>query len=311
MMDPVNGMLLAAGRGERMEPLSTVIPKPALEVLDRPLLASPLAHLRRAGCERIVVNLHRHPEMVAAAARDADGDLAFSWEPDLLGGAGGLAAARPLLGRGAVLVGNADVWGDLDLAPLLAAGGEQTAVLALVRHPDPARWSSVLLDHAGHVQAFLRPGAPQEGERYLFTGFQLIGAGVLAELPAPPAGMSVVWEALRPRGALLGVVVQGSWHEVGTPWAYRELVTRPLVQGSWVHPQAAVLKGARIVCSAVGAGCRVGADVSVSESVLTAGAAVDGGCELQRCVVAGPVTLTGAGRVSEALILPQGRFPLR
>lgn len=311
MMDPVNGMLLAAGRGERMEPLSTVIPKPALEVLDRPLLASALAHLRRAGCERMVVNLHRHPEMVAAAARDAGGDLVFSWEPDLLGGAGGLAAARSLLGRGAVLVGNADVWGDLDLAPLLAAGQEQTAVLALLRNPDPARWSSVLLNDAGQVQKILPPGAPQEGERYLFTGFQLIGAGVVAELPASPTGMSVVWEALRPRGALRGVVVQGSWHEVGSPGAYRELVIRLLAQGSWVHPQAAVMEGARIVCSAVGAGCRVGADATVSESVLTGAAAVEGGCELHRCVVAGSVTLTGAGTVLEKLILPQGRFALR
>ena len=166
--------------------------------------------------------------------------------------------------------------------------------------------------HAGHVQAFLPPGAPQEGERYLFTGFQLIGAGVLAELPAPPAGMSVVWEALRPRGALLGVVVQGSWHEVGTPWAYRELVTRAPGSGFVGPPTGSGVDEVLASCavpSARGAGwvrtpaCR--------RAFSTAGAAVDGGCELQRCVVAGPVTLTGAGRVSEALILPQGRFPLR
>ena len=61
MMDPVNGMLLAAGRGERMEPLSTVIPKPALEVLDRPLLASPLAHLRRAGCDLLTIGQYLQP----------------------------------------------------------------------------------------------------------------------------------------------------------------------------------------------------------------------------------------------------------
>jgi len=310
-MDEVKGMLLAAGRGERMEPLSTVIGKPALEVLGRPLLTSALAHLRRAGCKRTVINLHRHPEMVAAAARDADGDVVFSWEPDLLGGAGGLAAARSLLGAGPVLVGNADVWGDIDLAPLLAAGQDHTAVLALLRHPDPARWSSVVLDDGGEVQAILPRGAPQDGERYLFTGFQLIGAGVVAALPASPAAMSVLWEALRPRGALRGVVVEGSWHEVGSPTAYRELIIQSLGRGSWVHPQAMVDDGARVLDSAVGAGCRVSADTSVSESVLSAGAAVDGGCELHRCVVAGPVSVAGAGSVSEELILPQGRFPLR
>jgi NDP-sugar pyrophosphorylase family protein len=310
-MDEVNGMLLAAGRGERMEPLSTVIGKPALDVLGRPLLSSALGQLRRAGCDRTVINLHRHPEMVAAAARDAADDAVFSWEPDLLGGAGGLTAARSLLGAGPVLVGNADVWGDLDLAPLLAAGREHAAVLALIRHPDPARWSSVVLDDGGHVRKILPRGAPHEGERFLFTGFQLIGARVVAELPAPPAGMSVVWEELRPRGALRGVVVEGTWHEVGSPTAYRELIIQLLARGSWVHPQALVDDGARVLNSAVGAGCRVAADSSVSESVLSAGAAVGGGCDLRRCVVAGPVSIASAGSVSDELILPQGRFPLR
>jgi NDP-sugar pyrophosphorylase family protein len=311
MMHLVNGMLLAAGRGERMEPLSSVIPKPALEVLGRPLLASALAQLRGAGCERVVVNLHRHPEMVVAAARDAGGELTASWEPELLGGAGGLCAARPLLATGAVLVGNADVWSDLDLAPLLGAGDDGTAVLALLPHPDPARWSSVVLDDGHLVQAFLPPGATHAGERYVFTGFQLIGAAVVATLPAPPAEMPMVWQALLRRGALRGVTVRGGWHEVGTPGAYRELVTWLLGQDSWADPQARVSEGARVQRSAIGAGCRVGADAGVCESVLTAGAAVEGGCELQRCVLAGPVTVSGASTFADTLILPQGRFPLR
>jgi NDP-sugar pyrophosphorylase family protein len=310
-MDPVNGMLLAAGRAARMEPLSTVIPKPALEVLGQPLLTSALTHLRRAGCERTVINLHRHPEIVAAAARDAGGDVVVSWEPDLLGGAGGLAAARSLLGAGPVVVGNADVWADLDLAPLLAAAEQHTTVLALLRHPDPARWSSVVLDDGGVVQTILPHGVPHDAERYLFTGFQLIGARVVAELPASPGGMSVMWEVLRLRGALRGVVVEGSWHEVGSPTAYRELIHQLLASRSWVHPQAVVDEGARVLDSAVGAACRVGADASVSESVLLAGAAVGGGCELHRCVVAGPVRIAHAGSLSGELILPQGRFPLR
>lgn len=311
MMGPVNGMLLAAGRGERMEPLSTFIPKPALEVLGRPLLGGALAQLRRAGCERVVVNLHRHPEMVTAAARDAGRETAFSWEPELLGGAGGLSAARPLLGKGAVLVGNADVWCDLDLAPLLEAGEERTAVLALLPHPDPSRWGSVLLDGDGRVQALLPPGAHHEGERYLFTGFQLMGAEVVAGLPSPPGEMPAVWEALRRRGALNGVLVRGSWHEVGTPAAYRELLARLLGRDSWVHPQAEVAEGANVVRSAVGAGCRVATDAKVLESVLTAGAAILDGCELQRCVLAGPTTVGAAEALSDTLVLPHGRFHLR
>ena len=153
----VKGMLLTAGLGRRMEPLSSVVPKPALEVLGRPLLSSALANLRRAGCAGIVANLHRHPELVAAAARSAGGGtVAFSREPELLGGAGGVAAARPLLGEDDVLVGNGDTWGDLDLAPLLAAQAPGTVALALIPHPDPRRWSSVILGEDGLVTA-VRP----------------------------------------------------------------------------------------------------------------------------------------------------------
>jgi NDP-sugar pyrophosphorylase family protein len=307
MITSLNGMLLAAGRGERMEPLSTVVPKPALDVLGRPLLGSALAHLRRAGCLRVVVNLHRHPDAVAAAARDS-GELSFSWEPDLLGGAGGLCAARPLLGEGAVLVANTDVWSDLDLAPLLAAGADGTVVLALLRHPDPARWSSVVLDGAGHVREILPPGAPSAADRYLFTGFQLFGSGALASLPTGRAEMPTAWDVYRRRGALRGIEVRGTWHEVGTPGAYRTLVTGLVAAEGWVHAQGVVAEGARVRRSAVGAGCRVGANAALDGSVLTSGAAVEAGCELRRCVAAGPVTL--AGSLSDALIVPAGRFPL-
>jgi NDP-sugar pyrophosphorylase family protein len=305
----MNGMLLAAGRGERMEPLSTAIAKPTVEVLGQPLLASAVAHLRRAGCERVVVNLHRHPESVAAAARACGGELAFSWEPELLGSAGGLAAARPLLGGGAVLVANADVWCQLNLAPLLTAQDDETLTMALLPNPDPARWSSVILDDGGRVRALLPPGSPHHGERFLFTGFQLVGGRVLALLPPPPADMPAVWETLRRREALRGVVVSGSWHEAGTPGSYLQLLLELLGHRCWLHPQATVAAGARILRSAIGAGCGVGEGASVCESIVMRGATVAAGCELQRCVVAGPVTVNGA--LSEMQILPQGHFPLR
>jgi NDP-sugar pyrophosphorylase family protein len=311
MMTAMNGMLLAAGYARRMEPLSRMIPKPALEVLGRPLLASALANLRRAGCARTVVNLHRHPEQVAAAARAAGtGEILFSWEPELLGSAGGVAAARPLLGTGPILVGNADTWGDLDLAPLLLAPDDATAVLALVPHPDPARWASVVLDGSGSVAAFVAAGAPGRGERFLFTGFQRLGERVLASLPPPPAEMAAVWEPLRRSGRLRGVIVTGSWREAGSPAAYRDLVIGLLGERSWVHPGAAVADEARIERSAIGAGCRVAAGAVVAGCVLTAGAVARPGCTLRGCVLAGAVTVAGE-TIADTLALPDARVPLR
>ncbi len=308
----MNGMVLAAGWGERMEPLSSVVPKPALEVLGRPLLAGAVSHLSAAGCERIVVNVHRHPDRVAAAVRSAvPGPLSFSWEPELLGSAGGISAARPLLGDGPVLVGNADTWGKVELQALLASADHEHLTMALLPHPDPGRWSSVVLDDDGYVEAFLPPGAAGPGRAYLYSGFQLLGRRVVASLPEPPADMTAVWDRLRRRRGLRGVVVEGTWREAGTPHAYLALVLEALAGEAWVHPQAEASGRATVVRSAVGAGCRVGAGSCVFDSVLTAGAAVDEGCELRGCVVAGSVTVRGVGSVSEALFLPSGRFPLR
>ncbi len=304
-------MLLAAGRGERMEPLSSVVAKPALELLGSPLLASSLANLRRAGCDQIVVNLHRHPEQVAAAARAAGGErVRFSREPELLGGAGGVTAARALLGSGAVLVGNADTWGELDLSALVAARDDAIAVLGLLPHPDPERWGSVVLDDDARVREILPPGRAGTGERLLFTGFQLLGGQVVRELPPPPCEMASVWDALRRDGRLHGVVVHGTWREAGTPSAYRELAIALLDGGTWRHPDAVIGRGARVACSAIGAGCRVAAGATVTGCVVTAGASVDGTCTLTDCVVAGPLRLTGA-TLSGTLILPDCRAPLR
>jgi NDP-sugar pyrophosphorylase family protein len=303
-------MLLAAGRGERMAPLSDVVAKPALEVLGQPLLASAFAALRSARCSRIVTNLHRHPALVAAAARAASGGtVQFTWEPELLGGAGGVAAARPLFDGGPVLVANADVWAQLDLGGLLAPA-DDCATLALLPHPDPERWSSVVLERDGTVSAFLPAAASDRRERFLFTGFQALGARVVRDLPAGHCEMITVWDALRRRGALRGVVVSGIWREAGDPTAYRDLVLALLNGASWVHPHATVAPDVKLSAAAIGAGCRAGAGASVVESVLTAGVCIGPGVQLARCVVAGDLTLEAGTSLSETLVLPRQRMAL-
>jgi NDP-sugar pyrophosphorylase family protein len=307
----MNGMLLAAGRGERMEPLSSLVPKPALEVLGRPLLASALEQLRRAGCERVVVNLHRHPEQVARAARASrPSSPLFSWEPELLGGQGGVAAARPLLGPGPVLVANSDTWTQLDLAPLVAATDENTVVLGLADHPDPRRWSSVVLERDGRVSRFIPPGESHSGGGFVFTGFQILGAKVLESLPPPPGEMAALWDELRGQRRLCGVRLHGRWREAGDPEAYRRLVVELLAGVPWVHPGADVAARAVIENSAVGAGCGIEGGARVIDCVLTAGATVGRGCVLRRCVVAGPVRVARNASHEDALILPQRSVPL-
>ncbi|MGE5235973.1 MAG: sugar phosphate nucleotidyltransferase [Acidobacteriota bacterium] len=305
-------MLLAAGRGERMEPLSSWIPKPALEVLGHPLLASSLQLLGASGCRTVVINLHRHPEDVAAAVRSARPpgvDPIFSWEPELLGSAGGISAARPLLGDGPVLAANADIYTELDLSPVLE-GDEDEIVLAVLPHPDPTRWSSLTLDPRGRVTAVVVPGRAGGQERFLFTGWQRVGAVVLRSLPSPPAEIGRVWDELRRRGALRAAVVAGRWREAGTPAGYRDLVVELLGERSWIHPAATVDPSAVLDTSAVGAACTVGGGARLAGSVITAGASLGPGTRLERCVAAGPVRVPVGTTLADALLLPGGVYPL-
>lgn len=307
----MNGMLLAAGRGQRMEPLSSVVAKPALEVLGEPLLASGLRHLA-ACCEPLVVNLHRHPGQVAASVREVlpGRRVRFSWEPDLLGGAGGVAAARRWFAPGPLLVGNADTLSRLDLTPLRNANDPDGIVLGLLPHPDPAAWSAVRLAPDGRVTSILPAGASGEGEPFLFTGFQILGASVVATLPPPPGEMAPVWRRLREAGRVRGAVLSGWWREAGDPEAYRHLVVSTTSASGWRHPDATVGPGVELVRSAVGRGCSVGAGCRLRDSVVTAGAMLGDGCEIERCVVAGGLRLPGGTRANDALLLPRGRFPL-
>jgi NDP-sugar pyrophosphorylase family protein len=306
-------MLLAAGHGTRMEPLSTFVAKPALPVLGRPLLASSLDHLRAAGCRRIAANLHRHPDQVAAALAAvacAGPPVLLSREETLLGGAGGVAAARGLLGPGPVLVANADIWATLDLAPLLAALAEDAIVLALLPHPAPALWSSVLLEDDGRVAAFVGAGKPVDRAPYLFTGFQLVGGAVVVSLPPPPGEWRLVWLAAKERGALRGAVVSGRWREAGTPAAYRDLVLAELGAAAWVEAGATVAAAASVCRSAVSCRCTVEDAAVVADSVMLAGATIGRGARVERCVIVGPASVAPGEALADALVLPDRREPL-
>ena len=303
-------MLLAAGRGQRMAPLSLVVGKPALDVLGRPLLSAALSCLE-AACRPLVVNLHHRPRQVMAAVRQSlapESPVSFSWEGELLGGAGGVSHATRYFSPGAVITGNADVWTDVSLEPLLRSGCADTVVLALLPHPDPGKWSSVVLNRDGNVTSILPRGVGGGGERYLFTGFQMLGERVVAALPPPPAEMSSVWEPLRREGRLRGVVVEGSWREAGTPEAYRELVVEELGASSFVHPGAEVGRDVTVERSAIGVGCVVGEGCAIVDSVVLHGARVGPGTSLVGSIVAGPVELAAHTRAERELVLPLGRF---
>jgi MurNAc alpha-1-phosphate uridylyltransferase len=135
----MKAMLLAAGRGERMRPITDTLPKPLVQVGGRPLIAWHLAALARAGIREVVVNLSWLGEQVHALLKDGAGfgvHISYSDEgPVPLETGGGIFRALPRLGPGAFLVVNSDIWTDIDFGALAL---EQGAQARLVLIPNPA-----------------------------------------------------------------------------------------------------------------------------------------------------------------------------
>ena len=294
-------MVLAAGRGERMRPLSDVLPKPALPLPDGPVVSSALRVAAAAGACRVTVNLWHLAEPMERALRRLElpgVTIATSREETLMGTAGGLALARDrgLLGRdGPVLVINGDCLLSLELEALLerCATGDDLVTLALMPHPDPDRWSRVVLGEAGTVTAMLPPGEPAPGEApFLYPGVMVVSREALDALPVQPlATPEALWEPARAAGRLGGVVVRGRWREVGTPAGYLEAALDRLGGHSAVDPTASIDPAATVRSTFVGARAGVAAGAVVEESVLACGAAVGAGARVVRSVVLGPVAI--------------------
>jgi NDP-sugar pyrophosphorylase family protein len=291
-------MVLAAGRGERMRPLSDVLPKPALPLIDRPVVASAVRLAMAAGTRRVVVNTwHLAEEMERALSEiELAAPIAMSREIERMGTAGGIALARDrdLLGdRGAVLVVNGDGLLNLDLGPLIhrMESTDDLVSLALLPHLDPTRWSRVALDRTGRVTSIDKPGAPGRGEvPFLYPGVMLVAREALDRLPSRPGGIPEhLWKPALAKGRLGGALVPGHWREVGTPSDYLEAVLGRLDGKGLVHPSATVHPTAAVGSALIGRDARVEAGAVVGASVVAEGASVGPKARVLRSVLLGAV----------------------
>lgn len=292
----IAAMVLAAGCGERMRPLSRVLPKPALPLLGQPVVASAIALAAAAECRRIVVNTWHLAGIMERSLKDIETatPLAVSREPELMGTAGGLALARDrglLGGDGPTLVINGDGLLNLDLKPLFSRmeSSRDLVSLALLPHLDPRAWSRVVLDDNGSVERIMGAGDPEPGEvPFLYPGVMLVSREALNRLEARPGGVPEhLWGPALAEGRLGGVPVSGHWREVGTPPGYLEAVMTRLNGDAAIHPSAEVHESAAIGSALIGRGARIEAGAVVGASVVAEGARVAAGARVLRSVLLG------------------------
>jgi MurNAc alpha-1-phosphate uridylyltransferase len=209
----MKAMLLAAGRGERLRPLTDRLPKPLVPVGGKPLIAWHLDRLADAGCREVVVNVSHLGERIVE--RLGDGAewgvrIAFSREPQPLETAGGMALARGLLGPDPFLLVNGDVYCEVDFARLLRCSlGERLAHLVLVRNPAHHPAGDFTLD-AGKVG-----NAPSP--RYTYAGIAVIAPRLFAGVAAgSKAQLAPLLRAAAERLQVGGELFEGTWLDVGT-----------------------------------------------------------------------------------------------
>ena len=222
---PHTAMIMAAGLGKRMRPLTATRPKPLIEVAGKALLDHVLDRLRAAGVEKVVVNVHYLADALEAhlASRAHGLEVVISDERKLLmETGGGLVQAAPLIDADPFLAINSDnLWidGPADTLKLLASHWDDAKMDALLLLVPQARAQN----HRGHRRLpHGPPGRLRRRERshvapFVFTGIQIMSKRLLRDAPDGPFSTNILWDRAIEEGRCFGAVHQGLWFDVGTP----------------------------------------------------------------------------------------------
>lgn len=225
---PQNAMVLAAGLGLRMRPLTLERPKPLIPILGKPMLDHALDRLEESGVASAVVNSHYKGEMIAdhlkGRARPA---ITLSPEDELLETGGGVKKALPHLGEAPFYAVNADIfWLD----------GPTPALQRLAAHWDPDAMDALLLlmattravgyegrgDYHMDPMGRLTRRAEREIAPFVFAGVQIVKPELFRDTPDGPFSTNLVWNRAQEAGRLFGLAHDGLWYHVGTPDALKE-----------------------------------------------------------------------------------------
>lgn len=220
-----SAMVMAAGLGKRMRPLTATRPKPLVRVAGKPLIDHSLDRIEAAGIGHVVVNVHYLANALEAhlSAQKRAFTIAISDERDLLlETGGGMVKALPQLTGDPILIVNSDnIWTD----------GPQDSIQHLARHWDGGRMDALLLlirqasatGHGGRGDFHMDPSGllsrrkPGRIAPFVYTGVQLISPRLLADAPAGPFSTNILWDRAIAAGRLFGLSHMGQWFDVGSP----------------------------------------------------------------------------------------------
>lgn len=291
----MKGMILAAGHGTRLRPLSYELPKPIVPVLGRPLCSYNMEFLYRAGVREFVLNLHRQPKLIQQRIGGWAGKrigLQYTVEPEILGTGGGIRNAGKLLSGGTFVTANSDTVVRFPFASALAFHRVKQAMATLILFPDPEkRYTPVWVDEDGRISGF---GSDAGGgiRSGFYTGIQILEPELLGRIPEGKSSC-IIREThtplIREGAPIFGFLSSGYFREFGSPADYLNGTLALLSeknQSVYISPRAKIAPGARIGPDAVvEEGASVGEDATVTRAIIWPGAALAAGQELSNAIL--------------------------
>lgn len=310
----MKGMILAAGLGTRLRPLSYELPKPIVPVLGRPLCSYNMEFLFQEGVKTFVMNLHRQPKMIQQRVAGWTGKkirVEYTVEPEILGTGGGIWNASDFLKDGTFVTANSDAVVRFPFSSALAFHREKRALATLVLFPDPdRRYTPVWTDGEGRITGFgsSAGGGNRSG---FYTGFQIVEPALLREIPPgrPTCIIRDTYARLAGSGApLFGFLSSGYFREFGSPADYLNgtlallserpegTLSSPVAGGNpLVAPPVYISPGARIAPNA-----RIGPDAVIEE-----GAVVEEGASVDRAILWQGAVLGAGKSITRAILTPR------
>ncbi|MCA2976939.1 MAG: NDP-sugar synthase [Myxococcaceae bacterium] len=343
----MRAMVLCAGLGTRLRPLTTLWPKPAMPLFGRPLLRYALSSLSQLGVREVAINTHHLPEVMEAVARAEASRAGFSLEVSHEAGAiqgtgGGIRGLSSFLSGGSSVVLNGDVLFAVDLRPIVEAheASKADATMVLLPMPEGETYNAVELDAHRHVRRIAGQGPGGEKlSGWHFTGVHVLSPRVFDFMaPEGPIDINrdVYVKLIEAGGVVRGHVVTETdvyWSDLGTPQRYaathRDVLFGqvPMVRfadaspfvgmlrhglSAWAHPSAR-LGDARVTGPAwFGERVVLGQGVRIGAAVsLGAGVRVGDGAHLNRCAVLDGAEVEGGRLYEDVILAPRGvRVPM-
>jgi NDP-sugar pyrophosphorylase family protein len=291
-------LVLAAGLGTRLRPLSDLVAKPAVPVAGSSLIARVLGWLSAAGARDVILNLHHRPDTVTAIVGDGSRfglRVRYSWEHPVLGSGGGIRRAFSLVDDDELLVVNGDTLTEIDLEGVVAAHRAERALatLVLTDNPDPDRYGGVLMAGTA-ITGFSRRGEVRSAGH--FVGVQVVRREAFASVADGEVAESVlqVYPTLiaREHGLVRGWHTRGTFFDVGSPWTYLA-TARALARGD-----------DRLLVDATAA---VAPDARVESTIIWPHARVESGVRLRECIVADSVVVPAGARYHRVVLVQADR----